>query len=224
MDEWAEAVRKFGFGNKLGLDIKGEEPGLVPDADYYHKMYPKEKGSWAYSTIFSLSIGQGELLVTPLQVANLAAIIANRGYYVTPHLVRAIEEDGVKTPLEFEKHYTGKGDEYYPAIIEGMIRAVRGTAPRALIQDITIAGKTGTAENGKKDETLDHSVFMAFAPADDPQIAIAVYTENAGWGGRASGVTASLIIEKYIRGYIEKRRLHLEDYIKEKKYLEDLIN
>lgn len=224
MDEWAEAVRKFGFGNKLGLDIKGEEPGLVPDADYYHKMYPKEKGSWAYSTIFSLSIGQGELLVTPLQVANLAAIIANRGYYVTPHLVRAIEENGVKTPLEFEKHYTGKGDEYYPAIIEGMIRAVRGTAPRALIQDITIAGKTGTAENGKKDETLDHSVFMAFAPADDPQIAIAVYTENAGWGGRASGVTASLIIEKYIRGYIEKRRLHLEDYIKEKKYLEDLIN
>lgn len=224
MDEWAEAVRRFGFGNKLGLDIRGEEAGLVPDTEYYDRMYPKEKGSWAYSTIFSLSIGQGELLVTPLQVANLAAIIANKGYYYTPHLVSAIEQNGEKTELEFEKHFTGKGDEYYPAIIEGMVRAVKGTAQRAVIPDITIAGKTGTAENGKKDETLDHSVFMAFAPAENPQIAIAVYTENAGWGGRASGVTASLIIEKYIRGYIEKRRLYLEDYITEKKYLEDLIN
>lgn len=222
LDRWADAVRKFGFGSKLGLDIKGEDPGLVPDADYYHAKYPKEKGSWAYSTIYSLSIGQGELLVTPLQVANLAAIIANRGYYVTPHLVKAIEENGERKELEFEKHFTGKGDEYYPAIIEGMVKAVRGTAQRAIIPDITIAGKTGTAENGLKDETLDHSVFMAFAPAENPKIAIAVYTENAGWGGRASGVTASLIIEKYIRGYIEKRRLYLENYITEKKYLEDL--
>ncbi|NVJ47018.1 MAG: peptidoglycan glycosyltransferase, partial [Cytophagia bacterium] len=138
--------------------------------------------------------------------------------------VKEIEQNGVKTKLEFERHFTGKGDEYYPAIIEGMVRAVKGTAQRAVIPDITIAGKTGTAENGKKDETLDHSVFMAFAPAENPRIAIAVYTENAGWGGRASGVTASLIIEKYIRGYIEKRRLYLEDYITEKKYLEDLIN
>jgi len=220
LEKWTEAVKKFGFGAPLGIDIKGETPGTVPDVAMYNRIHGA--GRWAYPTIYSLSIGQGELEVTPLQVANLAAIIANRGYYVTPHLVKAIEENGEETPLEFEKHYTGKGDEYYPAIIEGMVKAVRGTAPRAIIPDITIAGKTGTAENGVKDETLDHSVFMAFAPAENPQIAIAVYTENAGWGGRASGVTASLIIEKYIRGYIEKRRLYLEKYITEKKYLEDL--
>ncbi|WP_420384881.1 penicillin-binding protein 2 [Roseivirga sp.] len=219
MEKWAEAVRKFGFGNKLGLDIKGEVPGTVPDADYYHKIYPKEKGSWAYSTIYSLSIGQGELEVTPLQVANLAAIIANRGYYYTPHLVRELEDNGEVTQLEFEKHYTGKGDDYYPAIIDGMTKAVKRTAGRAVISDITIAGKTGTAENGVKDETLDHSVFMAFAPAEDPKIAIAVYTENSGWGGGASAVTASLIIEKYIRGYIKKTWFDKEKYILNKEYL-----
>lgn len=222
LEKWTAAVKKFGFGAPLGIDIKGETAGTVPDVALYDRVHGK--GRWAYPTIYSLSIGQGELEVTPLQVANLAAIIANRGYYITPHLVKEIEQNGVKTKLEFERHFTGKGDEYYPAIIEGMVRAVKGTAQRAVIPDITIAGKTGTAENGKKDETLDHSVFMAFAPAENPRIAIAVYTENAGWGGRASGVTASLIIEKYIRGYIEKRRLYLEDYITEKKYLEDLIN
>ncbi|HEY9117397.1 MAG TPA: penicillin-binding transpeptidase domain-containing protein, partial [Roseivirga sp.] len=219
MKKWAEAVRKFGFGSPLGLDIKGEEAGLVPDDEYYHKLYPKEKGSWAYSTIYSLSIGQGELQVTPIQVANLAAIIANNGYYITPHLVKEVEENGERTPLQFEKHYTGKGDEYYPAIIDGMTKAVRKTAGRAVIPDITIAGKTGTAENGLKDETLDHSVFMAFAPAENPQIAIAVYTENAGWGGGASAVTASLIMEKYIRGYIKKGWFDKEKYILNKEYL-----
>lgn len=219
MKKWAEAVRKFGFGSPLGLDIKGEEAGLVPDDEYYHRLYPKEKGSWAYSTIYSLSIGQGELQVTPIQVANLAAIIANNGYYITPHLVKEIEENGERTPLKYEKHYTGKGDEYYPAIIDGMTKAVRKTAGRAVIPDIAIAGKTGTAENGKKDETLDHSVFMAFAPAENPQIAIAVYTENAGWGGGASAVTASLIMEKYIRGYIKKGWFDKEKYILQKEYL-----
>lgn len=219
MKKWAEAVRKFGFGSPLGLDIKGEEAGLVPDDEYYHRLYPKEKGSWAYSTIYSLSIGQGELQVTPIQVANLAAIIANNGFYITPHLVKEVEENGERTPLQFEKHFTGKGDEYYPAIIDGMTKAVRKTAGRAVIPDITIAGKTGTAENGLKDETLDHSVFMAFAPAENPQIAIAVYTENAGWGGGASAVTASLIMEKYIRGYIKKGWFDKEKYILNQEYL-----
>ncbi|WP_286746538.1 penicillin-binding protein 2 [Roseivirga sp. UBA1976] len=219
LDKWAEAVRRFGFGSPLGLDIPGEIGGTVPDAEFYHKKYPREKGSWAYSTIYSLSIGQGELEVTPLQVANLAAIIANRGYYVTPHLVKAYEENGEITELEYEKHYTGRGDEYYPAIIEGMVRAVKKTAGRAVIPDIPIAGKTGTAENGVKNESLDHSVFMAFAPADNPKIAIAVYTENAGWGGGASAVTASLVIEKYLRGYIKETWAKREDYILNKKYL-----
>lgn len=226
MAKWAKAVKKFGFGQELGLDIDGEEPGLVPDDQFYHRMYPKEKGTWAYSTIYSLSIGQGELLVTPLQVANLAAIIANRGYYIKPHLVKALEEDGEIRPLEFEKIYPGKGNEYYPAVIEGMIRAPKQTAKVAVLNmgDITIAGKTGTAENGVKDESLDHSVFMAFAPAEDPKIAIAVYVENAGWGGGAAGVTASLIIEKYIRGYIKKGWFDKEDYILNSKFLDNLKN
>jgi penicillin-binding protein 2 len=222
MAKWAEAVKKFGFGQKLGLDIGGEEPGLVPDDEFYHKMYPKEKGTWAYSTIYSLSIGQGELLVTPLQVANLAAIIANRGYYIKPHLVKAFEEDGKVEPLSFEKIYPGKGTDYYPAVIEGMKLAVQKTAPRAVIKDIPIAGKTGTAENGAKGEVYDHSVFMAFAPADDPKIAIAVYTENAGWGGGASASIASLLIEKHIRGHIKKTWWNREEYVLQKKYLEGL--
>jgi penicillin-binding protein 2 len=217
LEKWTAAVKRFGFGSPLGIDIKGEVGGTVPDVNMYNRMHGERR--WAYPTIYSLSIGQGELEVTPLQVANLAAIIANKGYYITPHLVKAIEENGVQKPLQFEKHHTGKGDEYYPAIIDGMVRAVKRTAGRALIPDIPIAGKTGTAENGKKDETLDHSVFMAFAPADDPKIAIAVYTENAGWGGGASGVTASLIIEKYLRGYIKETWAKREDYILNKKYL-----
>lgn len=226
MAKWAEAVQKFGFGNPLGLDIKGEEAGLVPDDNYYHKLYPREKGSWAYSTIYSLSIGQGELLVTPLQAANLAAIIGNRGYYIKPHLVKALEEDGEIRPLEFDKTYTGKGADYYPAVIEGMARAARKTAQLAVLNmnDIEMVGKTGTAENGVKDESLDHSVFMAFAPRENPQIAVAVYVENAGWGGGAAAVTASLIIEKHIRGYIKKGWFDKETYILEQKYLASLIN
>lgn len=226
MDKWATAVGKFGFGDQLGLDIPGEEPGLVPDDEFYHKMYPREKGSWAYSTIYSLSIGQGELLVTPLQVANLAAILANRGYYIKPHLVKALEEDGQIKPIEFEKIYPGKGNDYYPAVIEGMARAAKKTAQVAVLNmnDIEMVGKTGTAENGIKDESLDHSVFMAFAPRENPKIAVAVYVENAGWGGGAAAVTASLIIEKHVRGYIKKGWFDKESYILEQKYLESLID
>ena len=220
LEKWTAAVKRFGFGHPLGIDIDGEVSGTVPDVEMYDKMHGR--GRWAYSGIYSLSIGQGELEVSPLQVANLAAIIANRGYYITPHLVKSIEENGEETQLSFEKHYTGKGDEYYPAIIEGMTRAVKKTAPRAVIKDITIAGKTGTAENGAKGEVYDHSVFMAFAPADAPKIAIAVYTENAGWGGRASGSIASLLIEKRIRGFIKKNGWNREKYVREKLYLEGL--
>lgn len=221
MEKWADAVRKFGFGAPLGVDIKGEVPGLVPDEETYDKMHGKHR--WAYSTIYSLSIGQGELLVTPIQVANLAAIIANQGYYIKPHLVKGYEENGKVEPLDFEKIYTGKGNEYYPAIIEGMARAAKYTANLATIKGIEIAGKTGTAENGIKDETIDHSVFMAFAPKDDPKIAISVYVENAGWGGLAAGITASLIIEKYLKGEVDDSGWFKRvPYIKESKYLEGL--
>jgi penicillin-binding protein 2 len=209
--EWTEAVKKFGFGSPLGLDLPGEKGGNVPDTAYYNKIYGRH--SWAYSGIRSLAIGQGEVLVTPLQVANLAAIIANRGTYIRPHLVKAIEENGVTKNLNFEKISTGSHDEYYDAIYEGMAKAVKRTAPRAVINDIEILGKTGTAENGVKDESLDHSVFMAFAPRENPTIAIAVYVENSGMGGRAAGMTASLIIEKYLRGYIKKNWYNREEYV-----------
>lgn len=218
MDRWADAVRKFGFGSPLGIDIAGEEAGLVPDSDYYDAIYPKH--SWAYSTVQSLCIGQGELLVTPIQVANLAAIISNQGYYIKPHLVKGFEKDGEVEMIDFEKIYPGKGNEYYPAIIEGMARAANKTAPYAKIRGIEIAGKTGTAENGIKDETIDHSVFMAFAPKDNPKIAISVYVENAGWGGLASGITASLVMEKFIKGEIDNSGwFKREEYIRNSEYL-----
>lgn len=221
MDRWAEAVRKFGFGAPLGLDIGGEEDGLVPDTDYYNAIYPRL--DWAYPTVQSLCIGQGELLVTPIQVANLAAIISNQGYYIKPHLVKGFEKDGKIERLNFEKIYPGKGNEYYPAIIEGMARAAKRTAPYAKIPGIEIAGKTGTAENGIKDETIDHSVFMAFAPKDNPKIAISVYVENAGWGGLASGITASLVMEKFLKGEIDDSHWFKRvAYIKESKYLDVL--
>ena len=216
--KWSEAVKKFGLGSSLGIDIPGEATGLIPDVAYYDRMYVNK--NWGYSTVKSLSIGQGEILVTPLQVANLAAIIANRGYYIKPHLVKGFEKDGVTTFKEFEKNYTGKGTEYYPAIIEGMKRSAIGTY-RAPIKGITVASKTGTAENGAKDETLDHSVFMAFAPAEDPQIAISVYIENAGWGGRAAATTASLVMEMYLKGYIEKDWRNREEFVLKGDFLDE---
>lgn len=222
LEKWTKAVKQFGFGDQLGIDVPGEVSGSVPDVEMYDKMHGK--GRWAYSGIKSLSIGQGELLVTPLQVANLAANIANRGYYITPHLIKAIKSNGERENIPYEKIYTGTDNTYYPEIIEGMAQAITQTAPRAVINDIEIVGKTGTAENGKKDETLDHSVFMAFAPRDNPQIAIAVYVENAGMGGRAAGTTASLIIEKYLRGYIKPNWWKREEYVLKGDFSDQVVN
>lgn len=219
MEKWTKAVEKFGFGSRLGIDVPGEVPGKVPSAAYYDGVYGRNR--WAYSNIQSLAIGQGEMLVTPLQVANLGATIANRGYYIKPHLIREVEDNGVIIPFEHEKVYVGNGDEYYPEIIEGMAQAVKQTAPRAVINDIEIIGKTGTAENGLKDETPDHSVFMAFAPRENPKIAISVYVENSGMGGRAAGMTASLIIEKYLRGYIKKNWWNREEYVLKGDFIDD---
>lgn len=222
LEKWTKAVEQFGFGDQLGIDVPGEVSGSVPDVELYDKMHGR--GRWAYSGIKSLSIGQGELLVTPIQIANLAANIANRGYYIKPHLIKAIESNGEKENIHYEKIYTGTDNTYYPEIIEGMAQAIRQTAPRAVINDIEIVGKTGTAENGKKDETLDHSVFMAFAPRDNPQIAIAVYVENAGMGGRAAGTTASLIIEKYLRGYIKANWWKREEYVLKGDFSDQVVN
>lgn len=207
LNAWRERVLKFGLGGTLGVDMPNEKKGLVPNSAYYDHYYGN--GRWKYSTIYSLSIGQGELLVTPLQMANLAAIFANKGYFYTPHLIRAIDGDKNQIPQEYlTKHEVGVDSYHFDMVQDAMVQALYGTAQRALMKDIEIAGKTGTAQNPHGE---DHSVFIAFAPKDNPQIAIAVYVENAGWGGRAAASTASLMIEKYLRDSIS--RPDLENYV-----------
>ncbi|MCR9015126.1 penicillin-binding protein 2 [Aquiflexum gelatinilyticum] len=207
LNTWRESVLKFGLGSPLGIDMKNEKGGSIPSSVLYDKKYGE--GRWKYSTIYSLSIGQGEMLVTPLQMANLAAIFANKGYYYPPHMIKAIDGDPNKIPEEFRtRKDVGVDAHHFDMIQDAMAEAIYGTAARAAIPDITIAGKTGTAQNPQGE---DHSVFIAFAPKENPQIAIAVYVENAGWGGRAAASTASLMIEKYIRR--EVKRLALEEYV-----------
>ena len=207
LNAWREKVLKFGLGGPLGMDMSGEKGGDIPSSKLYDRIYGA--GHWKYSTIYSLSIGQGEMTVTPLQMANLAAIFANKGYYYTPHLVKAIDGDKKLIPAKFqEKHSVGVDARHFDLIQDAMVEALYGTANRAVMKDLVIAGKTGTAQNSQGE---DHSVFIAFAPKDNPTIAIAVYVENAGWGGRAAASTASLMIEKYIRRTIS--RPELQDYV-----------
>ncbi|SMD41818.1 penicillin-binding protein 2 [Aquiflexum balticum DSM 16537] len=213
LNEWREYVLKFGLGGPLGIDLKNEKGGSIPSSKLYDRIYGE--GRWKYSTIYSLSIGQGEMLVTPLQMANLAAIFANKGYYYPPHLIKAVDGDPSAIPNKFLiKHEVGVDAHHFDMVQDAMAEAIFGTAARAAIKDITIAGKTGTAQNPQGE---DHSVFIAFAPKEDPKIAIAVYVENAGWGGRAAASTASLMIEKYIRREIT--RPALEEYVKVGKFM-----
>ncbi|OYX22208.1 MAG: penicillin-binding protein 2 [Algoriphagus sp. 32-45-6] len=207
LNAWREKVLKFGLGDQLGIDMYGERGGDIPSSKLYDRVYGE--GRWKYSTIYSLSIGQGEMQVTPLQMANLAAIFANKGYYYTPHLIKAVDGDPNQIPGKFQiKHEVGVDAHHFDLIQDAMAEAIYGTAARAAMQDITLAGKTGTAQNPHGE---DHSVFIAFAPKEDPKIAIAVYVENAGWGGRAAASTASLMIEKYLRGQVT--RPALEEYV-----------
>ncbi|MBA9078122.1 MULTISPECIES: penicillin-binding protein 2 [Rufibacter] len=200
LDAWNKHIKSFGFASKLGIDLPNEKKGLMPNSQFYDKIYgPK---GWKFPTIYSVSIGQGETGVTPLQMANFAATIANRGYYYTPHIVRSVGEKGKPLPAYSEKHYTSVDPRHFPAVVEGMQRVVEsGTARYARLNHIgvVICGKTGTVQNphGK-----DHSVFIAFAPKDDPKIAIAVYVENAGGGAIAAAPMASLMVEKYLNDSI----------------------
>ncbi len=202
---WAKYMHSFGLGQNLETDITGLRPGSIPDANYYDKWYGHHR--WAFSTIRSISIGQGEVMLTPLQMANVAAIIANRGWYYTPHFVKSIGQDG---PLEQfkKKHYSLVDAKHYSVIVEGMRRVVHepgGTGRRAKLNDIIVCGKTGTVQNPHGE---DHSVFVAFAPMYKPKIAIAVFIENAkGGGGLWAAPTAGLMIEKYLtRKIMEKDR------------------
>lgn len=203
---WKVQVNRFGLGTPLGIDLPNEKSGFMPGPQYYNRVYGT--GRWKFSNLTSLSIGQGEILMNPIQMTNLAAIMANRGYYYKPHIVKAIGESNYLLPEFKEKIETGISAEHFPVIIQGMADALSGTAPRAIVPDIEICGKTGTVENPHGE---DHSVFMAFAPKDNPRIAISVFVENAGWGGRAAASTASLLIETYLKG--NHTRPWLENYV-----------
>ncbi len=209
-DKWREYLVAFGFGNKLGIDLPNELSGFIPARSYYDRYYGKDR--WKALTVISLAIGQGEIGATPLQMANMAAVIANRGSFYIPHVVKKIGEEGAPSPLYTQKYITGISPENFEPVIEGMEGAVNGgegsTARGARLDSIIICGKTGTAQNphGK-----DHSIFVAFAPKDNPQIAIAVYVENAGFGSTFAAPIASLMIEKYLTGKIKRK--YLEDHV-----------
>ena len=211
-NHWRETVMSFGFGNKLGSDFPSELSGNIPSADFYNKRYGK--GHWRFPTIVSLSIGQGEILTTPLQIANLAAIMANRGYYYIPHVVKASERVEID-PKYYERQYTKVDSVHFPKMVHGMWKAVNqfgdgATATVAYVPGLDICGKTGTAQNphGK-----DNSVFICFAPMDNPRIAVAAYIENAGFGATWATPIASLMVEKYLNGEISEYRKPLEDRI-----------
>jgi len=202
----------FGFGDVLGSDFPNELKGNVPEVSYYNR-YFGEKG-WKSLTVISMAIGQGELLITPLQMANLAATIANRGYYCVPHVLKSVEDMRNIPASLLEKHQTLIDSAHFNIAVEGMYQAVNGapgsgsTARIAQVPGVEVCGKTGTAQNPFG---LEHSVFLAFAPRNNPRIAMAVYVENAGWGASYAAPIASLMIEKYLNDTISRE--YLEQYI-----------
>lgn len=206
---WRGYLSDFGFGKSLGVDLPNEKQGYLPTINRYHRIYGKRIRSL---NIVSMSIGQGELLMTPMQIANLAAIICNKGYYYVPHIIKHLPAEFVDIKTSFlKKKHTNIDSSYYAPIIEGMYLAVNGTdggtARIAAMSDIEICGKTGTAENPGK----DHSIFIAFAPKQNPKIALAVYVENGGFGSTWAAPIASLMIEKYLTKNISRN--YLENYI-----------
>jgi penicillin-binding protein 2 len=209
-DLFVEHLLGCGLGKPLGLDFPNEVGGNVPTSDYYNKIYPKEKGGWKSPTIISLGIGQGELLLTTLQMANLAAIIGNRGFFVKPHLGKFIGRPPNHQPAfgPMEKQDVGIEAHHFDPIIQGMMAVVdAGTGRSAMVPDMTVAGKTGTVQNP---HGLDHSTFIAFAPVENPKIALAVYVENSGGGGRYAAPITGLLIEKYLRGEISPQKQFYE--------------
>lgn len=218
LNHWYGHVSKFGLADKLGTDLPSEYKGNLPNEKYYNKIYGANQ--WRFSNIYSLSIGEGEILITPLKMANVAAIIANKGYFYTPHIVKTIGENGKALPQYTVRHETGIDPVHFDAVTEGMINAVRAgtTNPLARIQGIEIAGKTGTSQNRVG---ADHSIFMAYAPAHDPKIAIAVFVENGGFGGTAAATVANLVIEKYLNRTIQSKAL--ETFVLNKNYMPGVI-
>ena len=213
MDYWNQAVKSFGFGQKLGSDFPSELGGFIPDSKYYNKVY--RKGGWKATTVISLSIGQGEIGCTPLHLANMCATIANRGFYYIPHIIKDSEEVTID-PKYKTRHYTMVDTTHFPNVIGGMYRAVNsgygsgGTASVAAVKGLDICGKTGTAQNP---HGYDHSVFICFAPKDNPKIAVAAYVENGGFGATWAAPIASLLTEMYLNREIGEDRKALEKRI-----------
>ena len=213
LDNWSNHVKSFGLGNFLGNDLSVGEKGRVPNAATYNANY---KNNWYTTFTLSNAIGQGEILATPIQLANMIAAVANRGFYYTPHIIKNIENDTI--PSKFKTpNYTTIDKRHYDPVIEGLSDVYKkGTAKSLQVEGIEICGKTGTAENftkieGKATQLTDHSIFVAFAPKDDPKIAIAVFIENGYWGSRFAGRMSSLMIEKYLKDTIS--RVDLENWI-----------
>lgn len=197
MTKWKDYMVAMGYGYKLGVDLPGEKRGMIPNAAYYDKAY---KGSWNGLTVISIAIGQGEVTATPLQIANLAATVANRGYFITPHVVHEVQ-NGKLDPLYNEKRYTGVNSRWYNYAVAGMRKAVLdGTCRGANIPGYEVCGKTGTAQN----RGHDHSAFMGFAPMNDPRIAVAVYVENGGFGNVYGVPIGGLIMEQYLNGKLSE--------------------
>ncbi len=213
-EKWREYVKSFGFGTKLGTDYPNELAGSLPSVAGYDRLHGK--GRWKSASIISLSIGQGEMGATPMHLANFAATIANRGYYYMPHMVKTVGDSSIAGKYT-KRHYTMVDSSYFNVIIDGMDLAVNGgagsTGGRARIPGITVCGKTGTAQNPHGVHKEDHAVFICFAPRDNPKIAIAVYVENAGFGGTWAAPIASLMMEKYLQGEVDPQRLWLEEFV-----------
>ena len=218
MTTWKDYMVSMGFGYQLGIDLPGEKRGMIPNADFYDKAY---KGSWNGLTVISIAIGQGEVTLTPLQIANLGATIANRGWFITPHVVKDIQDEQLD-PQYAKRRHTLVSPTHYETVVQGMQRAVEGgTCRSAYTSQYITCGKTGTAQN----RGHDHSVFMGFAPRDNPQIAIAVYVENGGWGATYGVPIGALMMEQYINGHlseaskakaesIAERSINYGDYIR----------
>ena len=233
LDNWANHIKSFGLGNYLGYDLAIGKKGFIPESDYYNRFYGNNR--WGSSTTISNSIGQGEILTTPIQMANFASAIANRGFYVKPHFVKRVDNKSIN---DRDKNYTTIDKENFEIVIDGMVDVVdRGTARIAKINGINVAGKTGTVENfilieDEKKQLTDHSTFIAFAPAEDPKIVVSVFIENGYWGSRWAAPIASLIIEKYLkedvgRKWLENRMVSgslIDEYEKPYKFENFSIN